>query len=115
MIGIPCIHAVSPIYKSKQHPEDFVHDFFIKDMYLEAYNPVVYLVPVEDLWTQTPSLDIDPPIFKVDKGRKQYKRRKGQFEPSQPKVSSRMGTITCSNCSLMVYRLHPVGNPKRKI
>jgi hypothetical protein len=81
MTGIPCSHAVSAIYKSKQHPEDFVHDFFKKDMYLEAYNPVVYPMPGEDLWTQTPSPDIDPPIFKLDKGRKQYKRRKGQFEP----------------------------------
>jgi hypothetical protein len=69
-------------------------------MYLEAYNPVVYPVPGEDLWITTPSPDIDPPIFKVDLGRKQYKRRKGKFEPPQPKVSSRMATITCSNCGL---------------
>ena len=25
MTGVPCNHAISAIYKSKQHPEDFVH------------------------------------------------------------------------------------------
>jgi hypothetical protein len=34
-------------------------------MYLEAYNLVVYHVPGEDLWTKTPSPDIDPPISKL--------------------------------------------------
>jgi hypothetical protein len=34
--------------KSKQHPEDFVHELFKKSTYLEEYNPVVYPVHGED-------------------------------------------------------------------
>jgi hypothetical protein len=30
MTGIPCSHAISAIYKSKQQPEDFVSVFFKK-------------------------------------------------------------------------------------
>jgi hypothetical protein len=111
MTGIPCSHAISAIYKSKQQAEDYVSDFFKKEMYLEAYNPVVYPVPGEDLWIPTPSPDIDPPIFKVDLGRKQYKRRKGKFEPPEPRVSSRMATITCSNCALAGHRYTNCSQP----
>jgi hypothetical protein len=33
LTGIPCNHAVAAIMKIKQHPEDYVHDFFKKPMY----------------------------------------------------------------------------------
>ena len=80
MSGIPCSHAISAIYKSRQQPEDFVSDFLKKPMYLEAYNPAIYPVPSEDQWTKTNSPDIDPPVFKMEKGGIHTKRRKGQFE-----------------------------------
>nr|XP_051229278.1 uncharacterized protein LOC127347092 [Lolium perenne] len=104
MTGIPCSHAISAIYKSRQQPEDFVHDFFKKPMYLEAYNPVIYPVPSEDQWRKTDTVDIDPPVFKIEKGRHQTKRRKGKFEVPEPKETSRMATITCSNCNLLGHR-----------
>ena len=104
MTGIPCSHAISAIYKSYQHPEDFVHDFFKKDMYKEAYAPVIQPVPGQDQWTKTDTADIDPPVFSASLGRKQTKRRKGQFEVPAPPQTSRMGTITCSNCGLLGHR-----------
>ena len=48
MRGVPCNHDVCAIYKSKQQPEDFVHEFFKKPMYLEAYKPMIY-TPFLDL------------------------------------------------------------------
>ena len=60
MRGVPCNHAVSAIYKSKQQPEDFVHQFFKKPMYLETYKPMIYPVPGPDLWRRIDSRDIDP-------------------------------------------------------
>ena len=104
MTGIPCSHAISAIYKSYQHPEDFVHDFFKKDMYKEAYGPVIQPVPGQDSWTKTDTPDIEPPVFVVSLGRNQTKRRKGKFEVPGPKRTSRMGTITCSNCKLVGHR-----------
>ena len=62
MRGVPCNHVVCAIYKSKQQPEDFVHEFFKKPMYLEAYKPMIYPVPGPDLWTRTDTRDIDPPL-----------------------------------------------------
>jgi hypothetical protein len=95
---------VAAIVKCHQQPEDYVHDFFKKPMYLEAYKNVIYPVPGEDEWPRTASPDIGPPVFREKPGRKQTMRRKDQFEVPAPKDSSRMGTITCSNCKLTGHR-----------
>jgi hypothetical protein len=80
-------------------------------MYLESYNLVVYSAPGEDLWTKKPSTNIDPPILKIVKGGKQYKMRKGKFEPPQPIVSSINGRITCSNYKLAGHRYTNCSEP----
>ncbi|XP_044454122.1 uncharacterized protein [Triticum aestivum] len=102
--GIPCNHAISAINKAKRFPEDFVSKFFKKPYYLAAYEPMIYPVPGEHDWTKTPGPDIEPPAFKVKKGRRKEKRIKGKFEVPKPKSTSRMGTITCSNCGLQGHK-----------
>jgi hypothetical protein len=102
--GMPCNHAVSAIIKAKQTPEDYVSNFFKKEMYAEAFKPVIYPVPGQHDWTKTNTPDIIPPQFYITKGRNQEKRRKGKFEVPKPKENSRMGTITCSNCKLQGHK-----------
>ena len=104
MTAVPCNHVVSAIHKAKLQPEDFVHDFFKKPMYLAAYSPIIYPVPGPDMWPRTDSLDIEAPVFKEHKGRAQTKRRKGQFEKPAPKDTSRMASITCSDCKKVGHR-----------
>ncbi|KAM3351579.1 hypothetical protein ACQJBY_023505 [Aegilops geniculata] len=65
---------------------------------------MIYPVPGEHDWTRTPGPDIDPPAFKVKRGRKKEKRIKGRFELPKPKDTSRIGTITCGNCGLQGRR-----------
>ena len=102
--GIPCNHAISAINKAKRFPEDYVCNFFKKPFYLAAYEPMIYPVPGEHDWTRTSGPDIEPPKFHVKKGRRKEKRIKGRFEVPKPKESSRMATITCSNCGLQGHR-----------
>ncbi|KAE8801876.1 translation initiation factor IF-2-like [Hordeum vulgare] len=104
MTAVSCNHVVSAMTKAKVRPEDFVHDFFKKPMYLAAYNPIIYHVPGQDLWPKTKTRDIEPPVFKDKPRKKQTKRRRGQFEPPKPKDTSRMVSITCSNCQLVGHR-----------
>ncbi|KAM3295464.1 hypothetical protein ACQJBY_038010 [Aegilops geniculata] len=112
--GIPCNHACSAIYRSKQLPEDHVNVFFKKTMYLESYKPIIYPVPGPDCWVKTATPDIDPPQFKEDKkGPAEEKRKKGRFEPPQAKQTSRMATITCSNCKLQRHKYTSCGKPLR--
>ena len=102
--GIPCNHAISAINKAKRFPEEYVCKFFRKPLYVAAYEPMIYPVPGEHDWTKTPGPDIDPPEFKIKKGRKKEKRAKGRFEVPKPKDTSRLGTITCSNCGIQGHR-----------
>lgn len=104
MTAVPCNHAVSAITKANLRPEDFVHDFFKKPMYLAAYSPIILPVPGQDLWPKTNTRDIEPPVFKDKPGKQQTKRRKSKFEPPAPKDTSRMASITCSNCQLVGHR-----------
>ena len=101
---LPCHHDISIIYRSKQYLKDFVHDFYKKPLYFEAYNTPIYHVPREHLWTKTDTSDIDPRVFKIENGRVQTKRRKGKYEVPQPKMISRMASITCSNFKLFDHR-----------
>uniref|UniRef100_A0A8R7R6H2 Zinc finger PMZ-type domain-containing protein n=1 Tax=Triticum urartu TaxID=4572 RepID=A0A8R7R6H2_TRIUA len=102
--SIPCNHAISAINKAKRFPEDYVCNFFKKPFYLATYEPMIYPVPGEHDWTRTSGRDIEPSKFHVKKGRRKEKRIKGRFEVPKPKGSSRMATITCSNCGLQGHR-----------
>jgi hypothetical protein len=90
--------------KIKQQPEDYVRDFFKKQMYKKAFSIVVYPVLGAEDWPKTNTRDIDPPVFRGKPGKKQTKRRKSAFEVPTPRDSSRMGTITCSNCNKTCHR-----------
>ncbi|KAM3244907.1 hypothetical protein ACQJBY_056309 [Aegilops geniculata] len=104
MTGVTCSHAIAAMSKIHMHPEDYVHEFFKKPLYIEAYKDIVYPVPGPGFWPDTHTQDIEPPVFKEKAGKKQTARRKGQFEVPAPKDTSRMGTITCSNCGLQGHR-----------
>ena len=112
--GLPCNHAVSAIYKSGEYPEDYVSHFYKRDMYHKSYGPVFYPMPQQHAWTKTDTEDIMPPAFKDHlKGRRQEKRRKGKHEVPKPKETSRMATITCSNCKLQGHKYTSCVQPLR--
>jgi hypothetical protein len=77
---MPCNHAVSAIIKAKQVPEDNVNSFYKKQVYAEAYKPVIYPVPGQHDWTKTKTPDIILPEFYISKCRKEEKRGKGKNE-----------------------------------
>jgi hypothetical protein len=96
------------------HPEDFVSYFLKKEMYLKSYSPVFYPMPAQHGWTKTDTEDIMPPAFKDHlKGRRQEKRRKGKFEVPKPRDTSRMATITCSNCKVQGHKYTSCSQPLR--
>ena len=72
---------------------------------------MIYPVPGPDDWPKTNTRDIDPPIFKEGPGRKQVKRKRGQFEVPAPRDSSRMASITCGNCSRVGHRYDHCDKP----
>jgi hypothetical protein len=111
MIAMPCNHAVSAIVKAKLQPEDFVDDFFKKAMYKKAYGHIIFPVPGPNLWPRTRTQDIEPPVFRDKVGKQQTKRRKNPFEKPAPRDTSRMASITCSNCKLVGHRYTVCSKP----
>jgi hypothetical protein len=99
--------------KLSQHAEDYVHDFFKKPMYEKAFSYTVYPVPGPEDWNTTDTQDIDPPVFRDRPGRKQTVRRKSKFEPPAPRDTSRMTSITCSNCNRVGHRYNTCTVPLR--
>jgi hypothetical protein len=82
-------------------------------MYKKAFSYVIYPIPGAEYWPRTNTYDIDPPMFREKPGRKQTKRRKSAFEVPAPRDTSRMGTITCSNCNQAEHRYPSSGFPLR--
>ncbi|KAM3349245.1 hypothetical protein ACQJBY_022378 [Aegilops geniculata] len=111
--GVPCKHAVSCIYKKKEHPEDYMSAFFKRPMYQVAYNNIIYPVPSKDSWAKTETPDIDPPIFTRHPGRPKKSRRKGVHEVPQPGSRHRMTTTTCSNCHKPGHKYTNCSTPLR--
>lgn len=111
MTAVPCSHAIAAMQKVKIHPEDYVSAFFKKPMYCETYKHIIFPVPGPDHWPHTPGDDISPPVFREKKGKKQTARRKGLFEVPAKKDTSRIGTVTCSNCKKQGHRINNCGVP----
>ncbi|KAM3384138.1 hypothetical protein ACQJBY_008661 [Aegilops geniculata] len=111
MTAMPCNHAVSAIVKAKLQPEDFVDDFFKKAIYQKAYGHIIFPVPGPNLLPRTRTQDIEPPVFRDKVGKQQTKRRKKQFEKPAPRDTSRMASITYSNCKLVGHRYTVCSKP----
>ena len=89
-----------------------ISDFYKKPFYIKAYMLVFYPMPQQHGWTKTDREDIIPPHFKDHlKGRRIEKRRKGKYEVPKPKETSRMATITCSNCKLQGHKYTSYSKP----
>ena len=50
LIGIPCKHGVTAIYKNHEHPEDYLHDCYLKEAYLNVYSKIIHPMSSQDKW-----------------------------------------------------------------
>ncbi len=99
MTGIPCAHAVSAILFHEGNIEDFVDHYYSKEMYLNAYEPIVYHVPSEEHWVKTNMEKIEPPKYRVPPGRPKKVRMRGTDEPkNQNRIRKGGITMQCSRC-----------------
>ncbi|KAJ9542234.1 hypothetical protein OSB04_028740 [Centaurea solstitialis] len=131
--GIPCPHAVAAIYFLNKRPEDYVPNWFRKEMYKVTYGS--YLQPVQGM-NQWPPNYLNkplPPKPRIMPGRPKKKRRRSAHEPvSHVGRVSRVGTImTCTKCGGLGHNIRgcknqvqkpsktatkkPIGRPKKVI
>uniref|UniRef100_A0A2N9J8Y1 Transposase MuDR plant domain-containing protein n=1 Tax=Fagus sylvatica TaxID=28930 RepID=A0A2N9J8Y1_FAGSY len=48
LTGIPCKHGVAVIYKNIEHPEDYLHNCYLKEAYLDVYSEIIHPMPGQD-------------------------------------------------------------------
>ncbi|XP_048492644.1 uncharacterized protein LOC125493383 [Beta vulgaris subsp. vulgaris] len=101
MLGIPCCHAIACIYFLHREAEDYVDQWYTRDVYLQAYAGSIPPCEGERHWPR-PEFHLDPPPIKIGPGRPRKNRIKDPFElPKKAGTLSRTGMeMTCSLCKV---------------
>uniref|UniRef100_A0A2N9J2Q8 Uncharacterized protein n=1 Tax=Fagus sylvatica TaxID=28930 RepID=A0A2N9J2Q8_FAGSY len=96
----PCKHGVAAIYKNLEHPEDYLHDCYLKEAYLDVYSEIIHPMPGQDQWIKSGHLPPQPPHVLRPPGRPKKLRRRNPDELRNPHKVSRMNRqIKCGKCN----------------
>ncbi|XP_022862581.1 uncharacterized protein LOC111382776 [Olea europaea var. sylvestris] len=86
--GIPCAHAVSGTLSKRIDIDEFVDEYYKKERYLMAYNPVIQPMSGPELWPELGKHPLKPPVKKKQAGRPKKLRKRSQTElPTGVKMS----------------------------
>ncbi|KAL7243883.1 hypothetical protein ACSBR1_016155 [Camellia fascicularis] len=99
LTGIPCKHAISCIYLTREKPEAYVHNYFSKETYLRTYSFMINLVPGEHDWIET-GYDAIAPLYcrkPVERPRKERKKAADEAK-NVHRVSRKYKTVQCAKC-----------------
>ncbi|KAL7194197.1 hypothetical protein ACSBR1_034580 [Camellia fascicularis] len=81
LTGIPCKHAISCIYLTREKPEAYVHNYFSKETYFRTYSFMINPMPRKPV------------------GKPRKKRKKAADEPKNVhRVSRKYKTVQCAKC-----------------
>ncbi|KAL4319548.1 hypothetical protein GQ457_18G007380 [Hibiscus cannabinus] len=98
LTGIPCKHAICVILFKKDRVEEYINDFYKKDMYEKCYNFVIPPLAGEKFWPATNMGDIEPPLPRKLPGRPKKKRVPEEGECSGTSLSRKGRKMRCQLC-----------------
>lgn len=104
LIGILCCHAMCALMEKGLNPDDYVHNFYRKNMSLNTYGAVIQPIRDSKFWQKSPINDPpNPPKFKKKIGRPKKLRKNGvldkKIDETRIEMLSRKGTMnTCTLC-----------------
>lgn len=80
--------------------DDFVLDYYKKELYEAYYSPVIYLVNGETLWSKYDVVDLQPQPINRQPGRPKKKRNRDVGEMVRDEIHLKMENhgIKCSRC-----------------
>ncbi|CAN1293770.1 hypothetical protein LINPERPRIM_LOCUS22177 [Linum perenne] len=105
--GIPCIHAISCIYRVSDSPERYVDKCLEVATYMKSYDFRVSPMVGHESWERSGLHEVKAPPLRVDptkkRGRRTTKRKKGYAEvlernSKSGRVSKKGTIINCSVC-----------------
>ena len=100
LTGIPCPHAFACLVRRRGNPEKFVHDYYTKAKYIDAYKESVKPMPGMDHWKKcTNANPLPPPMRKMPGRPSKNKRKRAVREDGEDKYVKRTKRQNCcSNC-----------------
>uniref|UniRef100_A0A2N9J2B3 MULE transposase domain-containing protein n=1 Tax=Fagus sylvatica TaxID=28930 RepID=A0A2N9J2B3_FAGSY len=102
--GITCKHGVAAIYKNREHPEDYLHNCYLKEAYLNVYSEIIHPMPGQDEWIKTGHLPPQPPHIIRPLGRPKKLRRRNPDEPRKPNKPISVRDSTCRSAGKVAGR-----------
>lgn len=113
LTGIPCPHALCCIIKDRRNVEDYVHEWYTKEKYLNAYSHVIKTMPGDDQWEKSNETPPLPPLFIVQPGRPRKRRIR---EPGEGQPGKRIRVSKerkCSHCGQLGHYKNKCKNDRR--
>ncbi|PON32759.1 Zinc finger, PMZ-type [Parasponia andersonii] len=100
LTAIPCMHAVSVIYDNNEEPEDYIHEAYLKNTYVNTYKHVIHGIRKEAEWFTTNLKPLEPPPTVTQPGRPNKLRIKelGEVPISSGRIGHFLKRITCTSC-----------------
>ncbi|GJT78122.1 transposase, MuDR, plant [Tanacetum coccineum] len=98
--GIPCEHGIAAIYFLHKDPENYVSDWYNKDVFVNAYNHYIEGMNGMDQWPTTDYQKPLPPFVRRMPGRPPHKRKRDAIENDGNRTRiSRKGQLNhCTLC-----------------
>ncbi|GJS98761.1 transposase, MuDR, plant [Tanacetum coccineum] len=78
--GIPCVHGIAAIYFLHKDPENYVSQWYNKEVFVSAYNHFIQPMNGMDQWPSTTYQKPLPPIKRRMPGRPPHKRKRDAME-----------------------------------
>ncbi|XP_022873567.1 uncharacterized protein LOC111392449 [Olea europaea var. sylvestris] len=99
LTGIPCARAVSGMLSRRIEIYEFVDEYYKKERYLMAYNPVIQPMSRPELWPELGKHPLKPPMKKKQAGRPKKLGKRSQTEPpAGVKMTGTGMQMTCRKC-----------------
>ncbi|KAH7865615.1 hypothetical protein Vadar_008928 [Vaccinium darrowii] len=97
--GVSCKHAMAAIIYGRKNMEDYVHPYFSKEMYLEAYAAMIHPILDHSMWRMCPGDLLDPLPLRRMAGKPRKNRKRQEDEgPAATSRSKRSQTLKCTWC-----------------
>lgn len=111
--GIPCVHSIATIHFINKDPEDYVSEWFKKDLFKMAYEHHIKPLNGSNMWIPTPFTKPTPPRERRMPGRPSIKRKRSESESQVTRVSKSGKTMTCRNCLEKGHNARTCKNEKK--
>ena len=104
IIGIPCCHAISCIFFSREDAEKYVNACYKRTTYIDCYELIIEPINGQNMWKASGLPLVQPPIKRRPPGRPKKKRALEPDEPRSHRKNRGLGiSKQCKLCGKLGY------------